>query len=82
MGVAIDIVFSIQMNTSVVHQSGALLLEPVNQLVFNVKMMNTKEAIPITFDTPPDKVKGIFDVMVCVASLQRRWVWLQLQCSW
>ena len=48
------------MNTSVVHPSGALLLEPVNQLILNVKMVNSKEVIPITFDTPQQKLRGVY----------------------
>lgn len=46
------------MNTSVLHPSGALLLEPIGQVVFEVKMANLKDPIPISYDTPADKIKG------------------------
>ena len=45
-----------QMNTSSVHSTGALLLEPMNQLVIEVKMVH-KAAIPLTYDTPAEKLK-------------------------
>ena len=45
------------MNTSILHSTGALLLEPINQMVIEVKLAN-KEPIPISYDTPADKVKG------------------------
>ena len=48
----------VQMNTSLLHPSGALLLEPVTRVVLEVKMANRAEPVPITFDTPADKVKG------------------------
>ena len=44
------------MNTSSVHSTGALLLEPMNQLVIEVKMVH-KAAIPLTYDTPAEKLK-------------------------
>lgn len=46
------------MNTSVLHPSGALLLEPIGQVVIEVKMSQNKDPIPITYDTPADKIKG------------------------
>ena len=46
-----------QMNTSLLHPSGALLLEPMGQVIIEVKMTN-KDPISITYDTPADKVKG------------------------
>ena len=46
------------MNTSVVGPNGALLLEPDKQLVLSVKMANSKEPIPISFDTPKEKIQG------------------------
>ena len=62
------------MNTSVLHLSGALLLEPIGQVVIEVKMPKNKESIPITYDTPADKIKGqlyvgrltLFTHMMCV----------------
>jgi hypothetical protein len=48
------------MNTSLLHPSGALLLEPLGQVVIEVKMANSKQTIPITCDTPADKIKGQF----------------------
>ena len=47
---------SSKMNTSSVHSTGALLLEPMNQLVIEVKMVH-KAAIPLTYDTPAEKLK-------------------------
>lgn len=47
----------LQMNTSLLHPSGALLLEPIGQVVIEVKMVN-KDPIPITYDTPANKIKG------------------------
>lgn len=47
-----------KMNTSSVHCSGALLLEPVNQLVLEVKLQN-KEPFPLTFDTPAEKLQEL-----------------------
>ena len=48
----------VQMNTSVVHSSGALLLEPLNQLVIEVKVHGVRDALPIRYDTPTDRLKG------------------------
>lgn len=53
------------MNTSVVHSSGALLLEPINQLVLGVKMVNSEEVIPITAHTPQKELQGMY---ICVHS--------------
>ena len=47
---------SSKMNTSSVHSTGALLLEPMNQLVIEVKMVH-KAAIPLTYETPAEKLK-------------------------
>jgi len=43
-----------QMNTSLVHTTGALLLEPMNQLMIDVKMQH-KAHIPLTYNTPANK---------------------------
>ena len=66
------------MNTSVLHPSGALLLEPIGQVVIEVKMSQNKDPIPITYDTPADKIKGqlysmyvgrltLFMLMMCMS---------------
>lgn len=50
------------MNTSTVHSSGALLLEPTNQLVIELKLL-LKEPIPLTYNTPVEKIKGMLPVV-------------------
>ena len=60
-----------QMNTSVVHSSGALLLEPPNQLIFSVKTVNNKDPIPITFNTPQEKVAGTALILVYTGTYRK-----------
>ena len=47
------------MNSSMVHCSGALLLEPMNQFMLSVKMANRDNPIPITSNTPAKKINGM-----------------------
>ncbi len=49
----------VQMNTSAVHCSGALLLEPINHFMLSVKMTGGREPIAIRYDTPMEKLKGV-----------------------
>ena len=58
------------MNTSLVHPSGALLLEPLGQVVIEVKLTNGKEAVPITYDTPAEKIKGQLNSKHCSVCLK------------
>ena len=44
------------MNTGLVHSTGALLLEPMNQMVIEVKLQH-KAPIPLTFNTPAEKLR-------------------------
>ena len=46
------------MNTSSVHTTGALLLEPMNlHLVIEVRRL-PKEPVPLAYDTPAENLNG------------------------